>query len=212
VRWAAHDDNDDDLVYSIYYRGDNENDWKLLKDNITDKFYSWDSSLLPDGGYTIRVVASDSPSHSPDEALTDETISPRFEVDSTPPQVQALLAKVEGNIMHVSFRAADSFSAIKRAEYSIDAGDWHYIEPVGEISDSPTEEYDFTAALPQGEAIAAENTVKKSGKRGRTRDGGSEAVLPQTDQAQVVVPGEHVVVVRVWDRFDNMSAAKTVTK
>jgi hypothetical protein len=212
VRWAAHDDNDDDLVYSIYYRGDNENDWKLLKDNITDKFYSWDSSLLPDGGYTIRVVASDSPSHSPDEALTDETISPRFEVDSTPPQVQALLAKVEGNIMHVSFRAADSFSAIKRAEYSIDAGDWHYIEPVGEISDSPTEEYDFTAALPQGEAIAAENTVKKSGKRGRTRDGGSEAVLPQTDQAQVVMPGEHVVVVRVWDRFDNMSAAKTVTK
>jgi WD40 repeat protein len=212
VRWAAHDDNDDDLVYSIYYRGDNENDWKLLKDNITDKFYSWDSSLLPDGGYTVRVVASDAPSHSPDEMLTDETISPRFEVDSTPPQVQALLAKVEGNTMHVSFRAADSFSAIKRAEYSIDAGDWHYIEPVGEISDSPTEEYDFSAALPQGEAVAAENTVKKSGKRGRTRDGGSEAALPETDQAQVVVPGEHVIVVRVWDRFDNMSAAKMVTK
>ncbi|HWC18873.1 MAG TPA: hypothetical protein VG498_17820, partial [Terriglobales bacterium] len=99
VRWAAHDDNDDDLVYSIYYRGDNENDWKLLKDNITDKFYSWDSSLLPDGGYTVRVLASDAPSHSPDEALTAEKISSRFEVDSTPPQVQALQAKVEGNTM-----------------------------------------------------------------------------------------------------------------
>ena len=212
VRWSAHDDNDDDLVYSIYYKGDNENDWKLLKDGITDKFYSWDSSLLPDGGYTVRIVASDAPSHSPDEALTDEQISSRFEVDSTPPQVQALQAKVEAGTMHVSFRAVDSFSAIRRAEYSIDAGDWHYIEPVGQISDSPTEEYDFSAALPQGEAVLAQDTSRRSGKRSRTRDGGNQSGIPQTDQAQVVVPGEHVVVVRVWDRFDNMSAAKTVTK
>ena len=211
MRWAAHDDNDDDLVYSIYYRGDNENDWKLLKDNIADKFYSWDSSLLPDGGYTVRVVASDTPSHSPDEALTDEKISSRFEVDSTPPQVQALQAKVEGNTMHVSFRAADGFSPIKRAEYSIDAGEWHYVEPVGQISDSATEEYDFSAALPQSEALAGENGSRRPSKRARTRDGASEAGLPEADQAPFV-PGEHVVVVRVWDRFDNMSAAKTVTK
>jgi len=208
VRWGAHDDNDDDLVYSIYYRGDNENDWKLLKENITDKYYSWDSSLLPDGGYHVRIVASDAPSHSPDEALTDEKISSRFEVDSTPPVVQALQAKVEGNTMHISFRAADSFSPIKRAEYSIDAGDWHYVEPVGKLSDSPTEEYDFSAALlPNGESqsVFADND-RKTGKRSRTRDGGSE------DSVRVVNPGEHVVVVRVWDRFDNMSAAKTVTK
>ena len=214
VRWSAHDDNDDDLVYSIYYRGDNENDWKLLKDNISDKFYSWDSSLLPDGGYVVKVVASDAPSHSPEEALTDEKISPRFEVDSTPPQVQALQAKVEGGTMHITFRAADSFSPIRRAEYSIDAGDWHYIEPVGQISDSRTEEYDFMAALPQGEAPVtdvADKSGRKSAKRARTRDGGTEGD-PQTDQAQVVNPGEHVVVVRVWDRFDNMSASKTVTK
>jgi len=208
VRWGAHDDNDDDLVYSIYYRGDNENEWKLLKDNITDKYYSWDSSLLPDGGYQIRIVASDAPSHSPDEALTDEKISSRFEVDSTPPVVQALQAKVEGNTMHVSFRAADSFSPIKRAEYSIDAGDWHYVEPVGKLSDAPTEEYDFSAALlPNGESQAAvADNGKKPTRRSRTRDGGSE------ESAQAVTPGEHVVVVRVWDRFDNMAAAKTVTK
>jgi hypothetical protein len=113
--------------------------------------------------------------------------------------------------MHVSFRAADSFSPIKRAEYSIDAGEWHYIEPVGQISDSKTEEFDFNAPLPKGEAGAAsaDGSGRKSGKRARARDGGSES---ETDQAQLAVPGEHVVVVRVWDRFDNMSAAKTVTK
>ena len=208
VRWGAHDDNDDDLVYSIYYRGDNENDWKLLKDNITDKYYSWDSSLLPDGGYQVRILASDAPSHSPDEALTDEKISSRFEVDSTPPVVQALQAKVEGNTMHVSFRAADGFSPIKRAEYSIDAGEWHYVEPVGKLSDAPTEEYDFSAALSGNGEVqpATGDNPKKAGKRSRTRDGGSEG------SAQTASPGEHVVVVRVWDRFDNMAAAKTVTK
>jgi hypothetical protein len=112
--------------------------------------------------------------------------------------------------MHISFRAADGFSAIKRAEYSIDAGEWHYIEPVGQISDSPTEEYDFTAELPQGESptVVAADT-RKAGKRSRTRDGGTEGDPPE---AQIVHAGEHVVVVRVWDRFDNMSAAKTVTK
>ncbi|HWC19354.1 MAG TPA: hypothetical protein VG498_20245, partial [Terriglobales bacterium] len=109
------------------------------------------------------------------------------------------------------FRAADGFSPIKRAEYSIDAGEWHYVEPVGQISDSATEEYDFSAALPQSEVVAGENGSRRPAKRTRTRDGGAEAGLPEADQAPFV-PGEHVVVVRVWDRFDNMSAAKTVTK
>src|SRR5208337_346081 len=67
VKWTAHDDNDDELVYSVYYRGDGETRWLLLKDNLTDKAYSFDASLLPDGGYTIKVVASDAPSHSPGE-------------------------------------------------------------------------------------------------------------------------------------------------
>src|SRR5205823_2975385 len=64
VRWIAHDENDDELVYSIYYRGDNEREWKLLKSGLTEKFYSFESGLLPDGGYVLKVVASDAPSHT----------------------------------------------------------------------------------------------------------------------------------------------------
>ena len=70
VKWTVHDDNDDQMIYSVYYRGDGETRWLLLKDNLTDKFYSFDASLLPDGGYTVKVVASDAPSHSPGQALT----------------------------------------------------------------------------------------------------------------------------------------------
>jgi len=188
VRWSAHDDNDDQMVYSVYYRGDGQTRWLLLKDNLTDKFYSFDASLLPDGGYTIKVVASDAPSHSPGEALTAERESARFEVDTTPPQIESLVASPEGAHLHVTFRAVDSFSPIKRAEYSVDAGEWQYVEPVGQISDSKTENYDFRVPAPA-----------ETGKP-------AQPIEKAASPAQI----EHVVVVRVYDRYDNMSSAKAV--
>ena len=179
VKWTAHDENDDQLVYSLYYRGDGETRWLLLKENITDKAYSFDASLLPDGGYTVKVVASDAPSHSPGDALTASKESRRFEVDTTPPRIDNLSASVENGQIHLTFRAGDGFSAIRRAEYSVDAGEWKYVEPVGQLSDARVENYDFKIAL---EA---------------SKDGAIS---------------EHVVVVRVYDRYENMGAAKTLIR
>jgi hypothetical protein len=187
AKWSVHDDNDDQMVYSVFYRGDGDTRWLLLKDNLTDKFYSFDASLLPDGGYTLKVVASDAPSHSPEQALTAEKESLRFEVDTTPPGIESLAASVEGSLIHVSFRALDSFSNIKRAEYSVDAGDWKFVESVGQLSDSRTEDYDFRVAIP-ADRSATTATAKAAGQL------------------------EHVVVVRVYDRYDNMSSAKTVIR
>ncbi len=181
VAWSVHDDNDDDMVYSIYYRGESESRWLLLKDNLTEKFYSFDSSLLPDGAYIVKVVASDAPSHSPGQALTTERESARFEVDTTPPRIEDLRGSVEGSQVHVTFRAVDGFSPIRKAEYSVDAGDWQLVEPVGQISDSKTESYDFRADLPPANALATGN-----------------------------IAAEHVVVIRTYDRHDNMASAKTV--
>ncbi len=184
VRWSAHDDNDDQLVYTVYYRGDGESRWLLLKNNITDRFYSFDASLLPDGGYTIKVIASDAPSHSPGEALYAERVSPRFEVDSTPPVIDDLTASLDGKQIHVHFRASDSFSPIKRAEYSLDGSDWQFIEPIGQLSDSKTEDYDFRITVPRTEAVPPPMAGSTS--------------------------NDHVVVVRAYDRFDNLGNAKTV--
>ncbi|HTE88397.1 MAG TPA: hypothetical protein VK639_05530 [Terriglobales bacterium] len=195
VRWAVHDDNDDQMVYAVYYRGDGENRWLLLKDNLTDKFYSFDASLLPDGGYTFKVVASDAPSHSPDQALTTEKESTRIEVDTTPPQIENLAAFVEGGQIHVTFRSNDSFSSIKRAEYSVDAGDWQFIEPLGQLSDSKLESYDFRAPMPP--KSSSESSMAATGTDGRGASSGQM---------------EHVVVVRVYDRYDNMNSAKTVIR
>ena len=95
VRWAAHDDNDDELVYSLYYRGENESEWKLLKSGLSEKFYSFESALLPDGAYYVKVAASDAPSHTPEDALSEERRSNRFEIDNTAPKIENLSAKLE---------------------------------------------------------------------------------------------------------------------
>ena len=185
VRWAAHDDDDDDLTYSLYLRGDGETVWRLLKEKITDKIHSFDATLIPDGGYQIKVVASDAPSHTPGQALVGDKVSERFEVDTTPPTITDLKATAEPadcggshcpKPFKVTFDAEDASSPIAHAEYSLDAGPWQYIDPVGEISDSKREHY----------AIR----------------------IPLDVEAGKIT--EHLITVRAYDRQENVGVAKTV--
>ena len=186
ARWAAHDDNGDDLVFSLFVKGDNENVWRLLKDGVTERAYSFDASLLPDGGYQLKVVASDAPSHSPGEALIGFKESDRFEVDTTPPLVSNLKASEEGSAapcpqapcgkpVVFAFDADDIGSPISHAEYSLDAGQWQYIEPVGGLSDSNREHYEVH--------------IPGSAFNGKA--------------------GEHLLTVRAYDRHDNVGLGKT---
>jgi sugar lactone lactonase YvrE len=181
VRWSAHDDNGDDLIFSLYYKGEGEANWRLLKDKINDRFYSFDSSLLPDGTYTAKVVASDSPDHTDAEALTGEKASSVFVIDTTPPVPGVLTASMEGGRIHAQFEARDATSPIAHAEYSVDAGPWQYLEPAGYISDSLSERYDFLAAIP-----------------------------PTT--TAVTDAREHVIAIRVYDRYENAATAKAVVR
>ena len=151
VVWTAHDDNDDDLRFSLYFRGEHEREWKLLKDNLDQKFYSWDTTAFPDGAYYLKIVASDAPSNPPALALKAERESERFEVDNTPPSIEDLKVSVgSGKESTASFTAHDSSSSIERAQYSLDGGDWVLVGPTTGISDALTERFEFT--LP---AIAA---------------------------------------------------------
>jgi hypothetical protein len=193
VRWMAHDDNGDDLMFAVWYRGVGETNWRLLKDKISERYYSFDSSLLPDGSYELRVVASDAPVHTDAEMLTGERVSPVFVADTTPPVPGVLTAAMSaapagaakpgqsGQKIHATLEAHDATSPIAHAEYSVDAGPWQYLEPVGQVSDSQTERYDFVADVPQ-------------------------ATTPVTDAK------EHVIAVRLYDRYENMAAVKAVVR
>ena len=176
VKWNAHDDNDDQLVYSVYYRGDGESRWLLLKENMTDKAYSFDASLLPDGGYTIKVVASDAPSHSPGEALnaTKRAAASRWIPLLRASRISRPPSKA-GRSTSVSAPKTDFPDKARRISRWMQA-EWKYVEPVGQISDCEDRRLRFQSRL--------SNPTK-------------------TRQA------EHVVVVRVYDKYENMGAAKT---
>jgi WD40 repeat protein len=182
VLWSAHDDNDDDLQYSVYYRGENEHEWKLLKDKLEQKFYSWDTTTLPDGAYYLKIIATDAPSNPPAIAQKTERESERFEVDNTPPVIDKLaavnFAVHEGTApllpgVIVRFTARDAASSIERAQYSVDGGEWTLLSPTGNVSDSPVENYEFTLSN--------------------------------------LAPGEHTIAVRAYDRFENVGSAKVTT-
>ncbi len=150
VRWSAHDDNSDDLRFSVCYRSPGETTWHLLKDDLTDRFYSFDANLLPDGPYRIKVIASDAPSNPSADALTGEKVSDLFLVDTGTPRVNNLAAKREGSVLNVTASATDQKTPIAHAAWSLDAGPWQYVDPVGKLSDSLTEQYSFSVPLKAG--------------------------------------------------------------
>jgi len=144
VLWAAHDDNDDDLVFAVYYRGETEQTWHLLKDKLTQRFYSWDSTTMPDGAYYLKITVSDLPSNPPTQALRDERVSDRFEIANTPPRIENLRADAAGSPVRVTFEAISPSVSIAHAQYSVDAGDWLTVFPVGLLSDAPREAYQIS--------------------------------------------------------------------
>ncbi len=180
VLWSAHDDNDDELRYAVYFRGENQRDWLLLKDDLDQKYYSWDTTAMPDGAYYLKIVASDAPSNPPDAALKTERESERFVIDNTPPVIEKLQARAAGmNADHskgvsydFTFTAEDATSSIEKAQYSVDGGDWILLAPVQGISDNKTENYSFAV--------------------------------------RSLSPGEHTIAVRAYDQFDKVGAGKTI--
>jgi sugar lactone lactonase YvrE len=181
VLWTAHDDNEDDLKYAVFFRGEGEKEWKLLKDNLEQRFYSFDTTTLADGAYYLKIVASDGPSNPPDKALKTERESERFEVDNTPPVVSEpkviSFLDFNGTIppsrgFSIGFEAKDIGSSVERAQYSVDGGEWLMLAPKTGISDGKQESYQFTVI-------------------------GLKA-------------GEHTIAVRAYDRFENVGSGKVV--
>jgi hypothetical protein len=156
ARWSATDENGDTLVYKVEIRGVKESTWRLLKDNVKDKYLTWDSTAFPDGEYVIRVIASDAPSNPHDQVLETTLESDPFLIDNTPPQILNLAATSSGNKIEVRWIARDARSDIDRAEYSINGGEWMMAQPVTKLSDSPEEEYHLVLdrAAPGEQVIA----------------------------------------------------------
>src|SRR5205814_297092 len=51
ARWDAEDENEDELRFNVWYRGEEETAWKKLATDIPEAFVAIDTTALPDGVY-----------------------------------------------------------------------------------------------------------------------------------------------------------------
>lgn len=147
VSWNGSDPDQDELTYTLYFRGEGEAEWKVLQDNLKQNYFQLESDVLPDGKYRLKVVATDAGVNPAGMAKSAEMISAPFVVDNAPPQVEANEIKRSGGSATARFRAFDRTSGLTRAEYVLDAA-----PPVPLLSDDgiiDSQEESFTVVLSQ---------------------------------------------------------------
>jgi sugar lactone lactonase YvrE len=155
VSWRSGDDNGDQLVYDMYYRGENAKGWKTLFSDFSGPVYSWDSQLLPDGRYFLKLVASDKMSNPPNMVKTAEKISQPFIVDNSGPVVRDIrIVKRQGRDL-LSFVVEDALQSIQNVEYGLNADSWQLVYPVDGICDSKIESFEVEI----GNTIKGTNTI-----------------------------------------------------
>ncbi|MEQ1948521.1 MAG: hypothetical protein ABL995_15120 [Bryobacteraceae bacterium] len=155
ARWAASDENGDTMQYKIEIRGEGETTWKLLRDGVRERYYSWDSTAFPDGKYYVRITATDSPSNPPDQALSGTRDGDRFLIDNSAPEISGLTGTVNGTKIDVRFHAKDAWTVVEKAEYSVNGGEWKVAEPTTRLADSEEHDYRFQVERGQGEVTIA---------------------------------------------------------
>jgi hypothetical protein len=141
--WRAEDDNRDELAYEISYRREGETAWKSLRRALTDTILVWDTTSVPNGRYTVRVAASDTPSNSAGTALIGAMESTAFEIDNAPPAIAVTSVRREGARVIIAFDVRDEHSSVQKADYSLDGDRWQTIYPRDGIADSRFEQFEL---------------------------------------------------------------------
>ncbi|MCU1339953.1 MAG: hypothetical protein JWO19_5534 [Bryobacterales bacterium] len=172
IAWQADDPDGDRLLYNLYFRGEEETQWKLLRGDMTENTYTLEGDVLADGRYFFRVTASDRLSNPLDLAREAALVSAPVLIDNTPPVVTASIPRRRGTSFEADVDAEDRGSVLRRCEYSVDAGPWTPVEAADGVTDSARERF----------LLRLEN-------------------FP---------PGEHLVVIRVYDAAGNAGLAKIV--
>lgn len=148
LQWTAEDRNGDKLMYDLFYKEVKDTNYTLLKEGLSENFFTVDGQALADGRYTFRVVARDTAGNPDGMSLSGEKISEPIDIDNTQPTVTASGApQIAGDTARAVFIASDKASFLTRAEYSINGGEWKPVYADDGISDSPDERYTITIPM-----------------------------------------------------------------
>jgi hypothetical protein len=167
LSWQADDPNGDQLVYALYVKSEDEQEWHVVKDKLHQTAYTLEPQALPDGKYMARLVVSDEESNPASAARKVELLSAPFWIDNTPPEIQVLKQTATGDGAEIQFRADDATSPLRAAETSTDSTDWHDVYSDDGVVDSRVETFTVRVHnLGSGEHIVALRVSDTAGNVG----------------------------------------------
>jgi sugar lactone lactonase YvrE len=174
LSWQADDPDGDRLVYAVYFRGEEEQQWKLLRASFSESSLLFEGDVFADGKYYFRVVASDKPSNAAGSARESELISAPIMFDNTPPALRIGAITRNGANLQVEFEAEDAASGLRRAEYSFDATAWQPVQALDGIIDGRQERFVIRMSnVPAGEHLLVLRVYDSSNNVGLTK-----AIIP----------------------------------
>jgi hypothetical protein len=173
IEWEASDPNNDTLIYTLEYQPAGSKQWLPLEKDLDTTNFEWQTRRVPDGRYTVRVTASDSPDNVADMARTASRHSDPILVDNTQPTLDGLKWRVEKGVLIITGTAKDNLSAMRSIHCAIDSTEeWKAALPDDLIFDSTGEAFTIKiSGLSAGPHVI---TVRAVDGRGNPR---YEAVL-----------------------------------
>jgi hypothetical protein len=136
LQWKSEDPNEDDLFSDLEFRrADGKGDWLPMAQDLKDSHHSFDATALPDGRYRFRLIVRDRVRSEEPEVQQSEEISEPVLVDHSTP----MLISVDRQSSSLEVAVEDHLSPLRRAEFSIDAGEWLPARPVDGLLDGQRE-------------------------------------------------------------------------
>jgi len=158
--WEGSDPNGDRLTYRLQYRRAGEDAWRPISTGrpgvfaTNETLASWDTTEVPDGQYTVRLVASDRRDNPESLALETRRLLGPVVVDNTAPEVSHFQVQATANGFLVKCRVEDHASALAGAQVVLPDGSFERLDPVDRICDSRREDFAAEIVWPREGTLA----------------------------------------------------------
>jgi len=170
LSWLAEDVDNDKLIYDVWFRGEPQKEWKLLRGNMSETLHVIDAEVFADGRYSFRVTVSDRLSNPAPQSREDEIVSAPILIDRTPPAITTGIASRKGAVWEARVDVKDAASPLRACEYAIDGGAWTPLAPSDGVIDSLAEAFSLHIGnLPPGEHLIAVRAYDSANNAGVAR-------------------------------------------
>ena len=142
---------------------------------MSEQILVWDTTSVPNGRYTVRIVASDAPSNSTTTALSGVRESTAFAIDNVPPAITVTSVRRDNGRATIAFDVRDANSSVQKVDYSLDGDKWQSVYPKDGIADSRFEQFELVL---EGEAVSRGVTLRATDALNNTASTRGEVAEP----------------------------------